>query len=86
MYRLYEENRWRNKTSNLVIIEPNFIKNFTWNRNYSIKYDLTRNLRLDYTANANARIDEPPGRIDKRDSDYKEKEILSLEILQILVE
>ena len=73
MYRLYEENRWRNKTSNLVIIEPNFIKNFTWNRNYSIKYDLTRNLRLDYTANANARIDEPPGRIDKRDSDYREK-------------
>ncbi len=73
MYRLYEENRWRNKTTNLIIIEPNFIKNFTWNRNYSIKYDLTRNLRLDYTANANARIDEPPGRIDKRDSDYREK-------------
>lgn len=73
MYRLYEENRWRNKTTNLVIIEPNFIKNFMWNRNYAFKYDLTRNLRFDYTAVANARIDEPPGRIDKRESDYKEK-------------
>lgn len=73
MQRQYEENKWRNKMNALIIIEPNYIKTFTWNRNYALKHKLTKNLTLDYTANVEARIDEPPGRIDKRDSDYRYK-------------
>jgi len=73
MQRQYEENKWRNKTDYIISIEPNYIKNFVWNRSYALKHKLTKNLTLDYNANANARIDEPPGRIDKRDSDYRMK-------------
>jgi cell surface protein SprA len=46
-------------------------KYFTFDRNYIVRWDLTRSLNLDYTALNNARIDEPYGRLDtkeKRDS------------------
>ena len=71
--RGYEENLFRNKSDALILIEPSFLKTFSWNRAYTLKYDLSRSLKIDYIANANARIDEPPGRIDKADSDYKAK-------------
>ena len=71
--RQYQEQMMRNKTEALIIIEPTFMKTFNWNRFYNIKYDFSRSLKFDFTANAMARIDEPPGRINKDDPDYKEK-------------
>lgn len=73
MNRSYEENLWRNKTGALIIIEPTYLKTFNWNRNYSLKYDLTKSIKLDYTAAAIARIDELPGKVDKDESDYEAK-------------
>jgi len=70
MDRLYNENKIRNKSQALLIIDPTYIKTFTWKRDYGIKFDITQGLKLDFTATTNARIDEPPGRIDKSDSDY----------------
>lgn len=70
MDRLYNENKLRNKSQALLIIDPTYIKTFTWRRDYGIKFDITQNLKLDFTATSNARIDEPPGRIDKSDPDY----------------
>lgn len=52
-------------------IEPNFFKFFTWNRNYNMRWDLTKSLSFDYTAANQARIDEPYGEINtqaKKDS------------------
>lgn len=46
-------------------------KKFTWDRAYNLQWDLTRSLKLNFTANNQAIIDEPLGRIDteqKRDS------------------
>jgi cell surface protein SprA len=48
-------------------------KMFTMRRYYEFRYDLTRNLKLDYNSTADARVDEPDGRIsdetpEKRDS------------------
>ena len=37
----------------------NFEKFFTFNRNYNVRWDLTKSLSLDYTARAEAIIDEP---------------------------
>ncbi len=48
-----------------------FDKYFTFDRNYILRWDLTRSLNLDYSALNNARIDEPYGRLDtkaKRDT------------------
>ena len=37
------------------------------NRNYDFKYDITKGLKLDYTANNDARILEPQGEIDTKE-------------------
>ena len=47
-----------------VIIKPTWYKQFTWQRYYGLNYDLSKSFHIQYTANANARIDEPIGRID----------------------
>ena len=47
----------------MVIIKPTYFKQFTWQRNYGLQYDLMRTLRIQYSANANARIEEPVGRM-----------------------
>ncbi|MDH5379803.1 MAG: cell surface protein SprA, partial [Cyclobacteriaceae bacterium] len=49
----------------------NYEKYFTLNRNYDLRWDITRALNITYRARANAIIDEPEGDIDnemKRDS------------------
>jgi cell surface protein SprA len=51
--------------------EPNYQKYFIFNRTYNVKWNLTKGLSLDYSARANAIIDEPEGDIntkEKRDS------------------
>ncbi len=65
--REYNESLLRNKSAGLVIIEPTYVKKFEWSRIYDFKYDLTRSLKVDFNANANARIDEPQGKIDNQE-------------------
>lgn len=43
---------------------PQFNKIFNWDRNYTLKYDLTKNLGFDFQAKNRAFIDEPFGRVD----------------------
>lgn len=64
IYRDYEETLLRNKSAALVIIKPTYFKQFTWQRTYGLQYDLMRSFRIQYSANANARIEEPVGRIE----------------------
>lgn len=70
--RFYSELKNRNNTgSSDVIVLPQFNKRFVMSRNYDLKWDLTKALKLDFTASNLARIMEPQGRIDtqeKRDS------------------
>jgi len=68
--RMYSESLMRDKTEAKLIIEPNYVKTFDWNRLYNMRFDLTRGLNVDFSAMANARVDEPAGKIDKNDSDY----------------
>jgi cell surface protein SprA len=49
----------------------NYLKLFTFNRTYNMRWNISRSLTLEYTARANAIIDEPDGDLDtpeKRDS------------------
>ena len=64
IYRDFEETLLRNKSAALVIIKPTYFKQFTWQRNYGLQYDLSKSFHIQYSANANARIDEPIGRIE----------------------
>jgi len=62
--RMYNELLNRNAFQPLVEFEPTFYKTFTWNRAYNFKYDLTKNLKFNYTANNSSIILEPNGQID----------------------
>ena len=68
VFRDYEETMLRNKGAALIIMKPTYFKQFTWKREYGLQYDLCRSLHLQYNAIANARIDEPVGRVDTRES------------------
>ncbi len=66
--------KYRPKSQGNIIIDTSFVKAFNWTRNYTLNWDLAQSLKIEYTANANARIDEPDGLIDtklKRDSVWK---------------
>lgn len=57
----YQETLIRNTSIAKLIIEPTYVKAFTWNRIYAIKYDLTQSLKVEFNATNNARLIEPWG-------------------------
>ena len=65
IYRYYNETKLRNLSNNDLLIEPTFTKELEWTNYYDIKYDITKQLKFDFTANSIARIDEPDGPADK---------------------
>lgn len=69
--RNYNERLLRNLDNPGLRIDTTFNKSFTMDRVYDVKFDLSKALKIDYSARANSRIDEPEGRIDteeKKDS------------------
>lgn len=73
MVRKYQQSLTRDISNANLIIDPTYKKDFLWNRNYDIKYSLTKNLKIEYSAVNKARIDEPEGIIDRKDREYKIK-------------
>jgi len=63
--RLYNERQNRNALDTTFIFRPTFLKNFTWNRTYDFKYDLSKNIKFSFSAINNAIIEEPTGIVDK---------------------
>ena len=69
--RSFLRTQLRNSDLGTEGIDPYFEKSFTMDRSYAVNWDLAERVTLDYTATANAIIDEPEGDIDtdaKRDS------------------
>ena len=46
--------------------QPNYLKYFTFNRQYNLRWNISRGLSVEYNARANAVVDEPEGDIDSR--------------------
>lgn len=76
--RNYQERLLRNLANPGLRIDTIVNKNFFWNRYYDMKFDLTRALRLDFSATNMARIDEPlgPYRRDRDDFEVKRDSLL----------
>ncbi|HIN40342.1 MAG TPA: cell surface protein SprA, partial [Flavobacteriales bacterium] len=72
MNRTFTESKPRNTTGYDLLIDTVFAKSFIWNRVYDFKYDISRALKFDFTANNKAVIDEPDGRIN---SDWKKEQL-----------
>ncbi len=64
--RYYNEVKTRNINNPNLRITPSFRKDFEWSRLFDIKYDITRQLKFDFTSTNIARIDEPAGGVDRR--------------------
>ncbi|MCF8303387.1 MAG: cell surface protein SprA [Bacteroidales bacterium] len=86
MNRMYHERQLRNKAEGQILIEPTYEKDWNWTRNYDLKYDLTKSLKMTFTANADAYVDELPGSIDEEDqygytpeekTEYREEELFN---------
>lgn len=71
LYRRYNEIQARNITNPEMILPRTFEKDFLWNRFFDLRYDLTRNLKFDFSSRNTSRIDEPEGRFNRRDDDYE---------------
>ncbi len=70
MNRNYNEMLMRPKSKGQIILTPNFMKTFEWDRLYDIRWDLTRALRLEFSASNMARILEPEGRVLRGTEEY----------------
>ena len=69
--RFYSEMLSRNNDLFKQLTPRLFDKNFTMQRVYNVNYPITKNLKLDYSATVNSRIQEPFGELntqEKRDS------------------
>jgi len=68
MNRIFDETQVRNVGGDAVYkIDPTYYKNFTWMRDYNLRWELTRSLSFDYHATNQSRIDEPYGKIDSKE-------------------
>lgn len=64
--RNYREVKLKNLDNPNLLIEPTYDKDFMWTRDYAFKFNLTRNLVVDFHATTQARIDEPEGIVDRQ--------------------
>jgi cell surface protein SprA len=65
--RTYGETKSRNITGFSDIFTPTYFnKTFVWTRSYDMRWDLTKNLKFDFTADNIGNILEPEGKIDTK--------------------
>jgi cell surface protein SprA len=73
MYRYFSARELRNKSGGDIIITPTYSKQWDWTRNYQLRYDLTKGLNFEYSAQAQAYIYEPAGYVDRNQDPEKWK-------------
>ncbi|HTL80132.1 MAG TPA: cell surface protein SprA [Bacteroidia bacterium] len=65
--RQYGETKNRNISGFSDVFTPTYYnKTFKWTRNYDVRWDLSKNLKLSFTAENDANILEPDGKIDTK--------------------
>lgn len=67
LHRIVAETRVRNIDEGPYQIPSTFFKNFTWDRVYAVRWELTRSLSFNYNATNQSRVDEPYGWIDSKE-------------------
>jgi cell surface protein SprA len=65
--RSYAETQIRNNNDGIFSIPPTFAKTFFMKRDYGLNFDITKSLKFEFTAHADATIDEPYGKIDTQE-------------------
>ena len=76
MMRNYYELQLRDLTNSGTSesrLKPSISQNFLWDRAFSLRWDFTNNLSMNFTSGTQARIEEPHVRVNKKDNpdEYK---------------
>jgi cell surface protein SprA len=66
LIRNYNEREIRNNLYPDYEFAPVYVKQFNWNRKYGFGYDITKNLKLSYSATNRAIFEEGDGRVDRK--------------------
>jgi cell surface protein SprA len=68
--RKYNTMKRRNLNIPDQVFDPTYDKNFAWNRDYGLVYNLSKSIKVSYNARATARIEEPEGQVERGKSNY----------------
>jgi len=71
--RKYREVMLRDLSGADIQLPLNVEHNIIWSRQYDLKYNLTKDLKLDFQANNMSRVDAPYGAYDKDSSSFRAK-------------
>jgi cell surface protein SprA len=66
MSRYYYEQQTRSETDVMFTLPVSVSKNFLWDRQLSITWNITKSLSLSFNSNTSARIEEPIGAVNKK--------------------
>lgn len=66
MSRYYYEQQTRSETDLMFRLPVSVSKNFLWDRQFALQWNLTRSLNLSFNSTTSARIEEPAGAVNKR--------------------
>lgn len=72
LHRLFGETQFRNIDGDDYVMPTNFFQNFTWDRAYNLRWELTKSISFNYNGMNHSRIDEPYGHWDTPE---KKKEV-----------
>ena len=72
-FRYYNEQITRNLSNPNMLVTPTYEKDFQLSRIFDLQYDITKQLKIDFTSTNLSKVDEPFGAVDKKlyASDYE---------------
>ena len=65
LMRSYNERQIRNNLVPDYEFAPVYVKRFNWNRSYNLAYDITKKLKVSFSANNRSIFEEADGQVDK---------------------
>lgn len=66
MSRYYYEQQTRSEVDQMFQLPVSVSKNFIWDRQLNLSWNLTKSLNLSFTSNTSARIEEPIGAVNRK--------------------
>jgi cell surface protein SprA len=66
MSRYYYEQQTRSEADDMFQLPVSVSKNFLWDRQLQVTWNLTKSLNLSFTSNTSARIEEPTGAVNRK--------------------
>lgn len=67
LHRVFGTTQFRNIDGDEYVMPTSYFQNFIWDRQYNVRWELTRGLSLNYNGMNQSRIDQPYGPLDTKE-------------------